>query len=574
MPGAVTGFRPPSVVCYICGREFGTKSINIHEPQCMKKWHAENERLPRDKRRPPPRKPQLLPGIQGNTNQDLERFNQAAYESANTQLVPCKHCARTFFTDRIAKHEKYCKPPDRPGTATLSRPSSVTLAKRSSVTVDGNISSRGQAANKVSPYPTQSQGQATPSQQDVSQGKVHLGAPPAQAGVKSTTGAGTQKRTPGQKPVSVVCYICGREFGTKSISIHEPQCIEKFKKQQELLPKHLRRPLPKKPQVVGGSGSYDLEYNDAAFQSMQSQYVPCENCGRTFAPDRLPIHQKGCHPKPGNNNKTGFKPTPQTRTSISQAKTQPEAAADRPKTVTLKSSGSRRPQTVICYICGREFGSKSISIHEPQCLEKWKIENNKLLKGQRRPLPKKPQEFPGGASVQEMNEAAWQSSQANLVPCPNCKRTFNPDRLSVHLRSCKSGSGAKSAGRGRAQASSHSNTPPAPTKTPVMRRPPTVICYICGREFGSKSISIHEPQCLKKWHVQNDQLPRELRRPEPKKPEVQLIKGAAGGSYNIDVINEAAWKSSQANLAPCPNCGRTFLPDRLQVHLRSCKPKN
>jgi len=47
------------------------------------------------------------------------------------------------------------------------------------------------------------------------------------------------------------------------------------------------------------------------------------------------------------------------------------------------------PRTVVCYICGREFGSKSLPIHEPQCLEKWKIENSKLPKERRRPLPKK-----------------------------------------------------------------------------------------------------------------------------------------------------------------------------------------
>ena len=46
-----------------------------------------------------------------------------------------------------------------------------------------------------------------------------------------------------------------------------------------------------------------------------------------------------------------------------------------------------------------------------------------------------------------------------------------------------------------------------------------------------------------------------------------------GGGYNMDAINEAAWKAAQANLVPCPNCGRTFLPDRLVVHQRSCKPK-
>lgn len=59
----------------------------------------------------------------------------------------------------------------------------------------------------------------------------------------------------------------------------------------------------------------------------------------------------------------------------------------------------------------------------------------------------------------------------------------------------------------------------------MIRRPPTVVCYICGREYGTKSISIHEPQCLKKWHNENNLLPKELRRQEPKKPEVRAITG-------------------------------------------------
>ena len=41
------------------------------------------------------------------------------------------------------------------------------------------------------------------------------------------------------------------------------------------------------------------------------------------------------------------------------------------------------------------------------------------------------------------------------------------------------------------------------------------VCYICGREFGSKSISIHEPKCLEKWHMENHKLPKHLRRKEP-----------------------------------------------------------
>ena len=46
--------------------------------------------------------------------------------------------------------------------------------------------------------------------------------------------------------------------------------------------------------------------------------------------------------------------------------------------------------TVICYICQRRCGSKSIGIHEPQCLEKWKLENKQFPKNKRLSLPKKP----------------------------------------------------------------------------------------------------------------------------------------------------------------------------------------
>ncbi|VDM29808.1 unnamed protein product [Toxocara canis] len=54
-----------------------------------------------------------------------------------------------------------------------------------------------------------------------------------------------------------------------------------------------------------------------------------------------------------------------------------------------------------------------------------------------------------------VNEAAWAASQAALVPCANCGRTFNPDRLVVHQRSCTKDRPAKKVGA--KISSSHSN---------------------------------------------------------------------------------------------------------------------
>jgi hypothetical protein len=48
-----------------------------------------------------------------------------------------------------------------------------------------------------------------------------------------------------------------------------------------------------------GGGSYTLDQiNDAAYEASKAQLVPCDNCGRKFASDRIQVHQRSC--KPGN----------------------------------------------------------------------------------------------------------------------------------------------------------------------------------------------------------------------------------------------------------------------------------
>merc|ERR1712168_553735 len=42
----------------------------------------------------------------------------------------------------------------------------------------------------------------------------------------------------------------------------------------------------------------------------------------------------------------------------------------------------------------------------------------------------------------------------------------------------------------------------------------------------------------------------------------------------MDQMNQMAFESSQEQLIPCDFCGRTFLPDRLQAHNKSCTIDN
>ncbi|XP_066567419.1 zinc finger protein 474-like [Amia ocellicauda] len=390
---------------------------------------------------------------------------------------------------------------------------------------------------------------------------------------------------PPKRPGFRVCYLCGREFGSKSIDIHEPKCLEKWHIENEKLPKNQRRPTPQKPEALSVGGSYDINaVNEAAWQSSQAQLLPCETCGRRFLPDRLPVHQRSCKPKP-NSREASHSQTFQAVKSSRSGQSQNVDVSQGSVSKSISSATPKapsKPRTLVCYICGREFGTKSLPIHEPQCLEKWKIENDALPKELRRPAPQKPAVIKaGGATRAEHNEAAYESFKGQLLPCANCGRTFAPEPLAVHQRSCKSAGpsvktvslkkGVTSQSNVDAVKKQDSGTSSKPAgKSAVVRRPVTVVCYICGREFGSKSISIHEPQCLKKWHMGNSQLPKQLQRPEPRKPEIRVL--GSTGSYDLQALNEAAWQSAQAQLVPCDFCGRTFLPDRLTVHQRSCKP--
>lgn len=109
----------------------------------------------------------------------------------------------------------------------------------------------------------------------------------------------------------------------------------------------------------------------------------------------------------------------------------------------------------------------------------------------------------------------------------------------------------------------------------INRRPAFVMCYICGREYGTASIGIHEKHCLARWRKENDERPPKLRQSEPVKPQVNIEAARVNNeieseNFDLDAINEAAKEAFQAQFVPCETCYRTFFPDSLLIHRRSC----
>ena len=132
--------------------------------------------------------------------------------------------------------------------------------------------------------------------------------------------------------------------------------------------------MPTKPDYgILASGDYNEQIvdrmNQMAFQAAQDQLIPCENCGRTFLPDRLSIHQKSCTadnparrrvPADSSNNNNNNKPEPESvinRGTGSNTKRPPQ---NRPNTRGGQPSPNTNRQTTGVSSRGRRRSSVAL----------------------------------------------------------------------------------------------------------------------------------------------------------------------------------------------------------------------
>ena len=94
---------PRDVVCYVCGQRFGTHSIGIHVPNCIKKWENIEGKKQRSERRPVPQKPQnydaMIKGLANGNYKILKKYNKEADNLYNTFALVACGCGRTFFEE-------------------------------------------------------------------------------------------------------------------------------------------------------------------------------------------------------------------------------------------------------------------------------------------------------------------------------------------------------------------------------------------------------------------------------------------------------------------------------------------
>jgi len=222
---------PPSLCCYICGKQCLASSFAIHEKACIRAWEdAESHKPPRE-RKPLPSKPELGEGA------SLEEQNAAAQEAYNQEgKSRCPGCSRGFKDEAtLVKHMKGCA-----------------------------------AAAGASPAPPPSAG-------------------PAQADSPKSRGSPAKKG-----PTSVCCYICGKQCLVSSFSIHEQACIKKWEETEAKKPQQDRKPLPTKPELGEGASLEEYNAAAQEAYNTEAKAL-CPKCGRGFKDEgTLAKHEKGC----------------------------------------------------------------------------------------------------------------------------------------------------------------------------------------------------------------------------------------------------------------------------------------
>lgn len=232
---------------------------------------------------------------------------------------------------------------------------------------------------------------------------------------------------------------------------------------------------------------------------------------------------------------------------------------------------SNMPKSVTCYICGRGYGTKSISIHLKNCEKKWDVEQMQKPKNQRRPCPQAPKNFMDVISrgnitykaLEELNTKAFEEyNEIALEKCMHCNRTFNSESFKVHQRICSA------------------DKPFKPLKKQMVNQTEPIEVKSIGKSApGIKKV---EPQGIVKKPVQqlkglemtSNYVYNPIIGSKPQtinnKPQISLHNDFDDDFENDDE-GDVNTNQDVGDLASCAKCGRNFTVDRISKHHKVCK---
>lgn len=186
--------------------------------------------------------------------------------------------------------------------------------------------------------------------------------------------------------------------------------------------------------------------------NIENSLVPCPNCKRTFFPERLNIHMKSCKPGKPMKNTVGKKPVYQPPKPTTKSKwvaptsndnsdnSENESMEERKavgKSKATKAKSNSKPTNMTNY---NKFADSELDEdprHEYSTTNRSKTKNSTIKKGGTAMKTNTVTTFSRLEEERDERDAAFNemADDDNRVPCENCGRKFNPDRLPIHQKS-------------------------------------------------------------------------------------------------------------------------------------------
>jgi len=316
-----------------------------------------------------------------------------------------------------------------------------------------------------------------------------------------------------RKPTMATCHLCGKQFGTASIDIHIRQCQKGMEARAMREAKSPARP-PRPAQAV-----------------LLPKTVACPICHRNFGPTSIGIHVPQCRKKMEDANAQILKPTAR------RSQGSPRPAKMTPLTP-LK--GKMEPSCAeVSSCCPVERMDSVWQKHLVESHGQMECKSNTQLEKQH-----------GNMAGSPSRELTRRRSKSQTPSSPACKhgRSGSLGRNSELKRSSSRSSMADLARM--ALSTLDQNT---------LGSPRGEHC----QEHLQESLALGTPRAE---HYQEDL---------PASQKSQSRKSERSFESQLDVIQTSMGvPMDEESFVPCPHCRRTFLPDRLEVHLRSCRAQS
>lgn len=165
---------------------------------------------------------------------------------------------------------------------------------------------------------------------------------------KSSEGSPTSKLISITPRLPEPCTTCGR-----------PDQPERFHSHPAT--PHVQRESPRKPPPAKNSITKPvaIKYKPVAREKSPQKTPTTTTSSASATPGRTPPSAK--------SSAKDIKAPLITKTSSTMSLSQGTSKSD--EAITKDTKELRGPRTVTCYLCGREFGTKSLPLHEPKCLQ-------------------------------------------------------------------------------------------------------------------------------------------------------------------------------------------------------------